>query len=104
MKLFILSLSLLPTLLFAGEIGRKRAYDERIQSEFGITEYPEIGSCRFRMVGRNLPEEMVYEDDLMDKKTCLSKGASLLENNRKGYTKVFVKHQSTDKWELFEKK
>lgn len=99
-----LILLFLSSTLFAGEIGRQRAYQERIQSEFGITEYPEIGSCRFRMVGRNLPEEMIYEDDLMDRKTCLSKGASLLENNRKGYTKVFVKHQSKDKWELFEKK
>lgn len=104
MKRAILVFTFLPILAFAGEIGRKRAYEERIQSEFGITEYPAIGSCRFRMLGRNLPEEMVYEDDLMDKKTCLAKGASLLENNRKGYTQVFVKHQSTDKWELFEKK
>ncbi len=104
MKALILILILLPALAISGEIGRKRAYEERIQSEFGITEYPEIGSCRFRMLGRNLPEEMVYEDDLMDRKTCLAKGASLLENNRRGYTQVFVKHQSKEKWELFEKK
>lgn len=103
MKTALITLLLASSTLIAGEIGRKRALEERIQSEFGIVEYPAVGSCRFRMEGKNLPQEMVYEDDLMDKKTCLSKGASLLENNRKGYTKVFVKHQSTDKWELFEK-
>lgn len=101
---FFLLFLLLSTSLYAGEIGRKRAYQERIQSEFGITEYPEVGSCRYELYGKNLKTEFVYEDDLMNFKTCLSKAASALEANRMGFRKVRVKHQSKDKWELFEKK
>ena len=77
---------------------------ERIESEFGIINYPEIGSCRYELVGKGLALDFIDEDETMELATCTNKAKLRLHRDQRGYSKVLIKHQSQENWIVFEKK
>lgn len=77
---------------------------ERIQSEFGLFEYPEIGYCRYEIVGEGVLMEAQIEEKLMNLPECLTKGKHFLNTSEKSYSKVLIKHQSQTKWITIERK
>lgn len=88
---------------WAGEPGKRASFQERVDSEFGIFENPEIGNCKYELIGTELPVELIYEDEKMDFEKCKERGRKTLYKDKRGFTKVLIKHQSRDKWIVVEK-
>lgn len=104
MKTFLFFLSLTATLPALADFtpGERSIRKERTQTEFGIFEYPEVGYCRYDVLGPQGAPDSTIEPELMDFKSCETKAKRALKSKKEAL-KVYVKHQSKPDFIIIEK-